>query len=146
MFKMTVMALMFMSVSGCVSLHPEHEMINQLKGKDVNEAKGFLFSTMGNPVYEPTPVPSIIADSIPGSGGGLYQWEALAYYEDVPEQTGSYQDVDSGRPVIVHTYAYKRVNHYCTVNLQVDTRNIIREAKAVGSGCTRMSKSWYFGS
>lgn len=70
MVKMAVAALIVMSVSGCVSLHPEREMINQLIGKDVNEAKGFLFSTMGNPVYEPTPVPSIIADSIPGSGGG----------------------------------------------------------------------------
>lgn len=145
MLKMTIAALIFASVSGCVSLNPEREMIKQLIGKDVNEARGFLFSTMGNPVYEPTPVPSIIADSIPVSVERLYQWEALAYYEDVPVQTGSYQDVDSGRPIIVYTYDYKRVNHYCTVNLKVDTRNIIKEAKAVGSGCTRMSKSWYFG-
>ncbi|GFM81341.1 hypothetical protein PSCICN_20330 [Pseudomonas cichorii] len=145
MLKMAVAALIVVSVSGCVGLNPEREMIKQLVGKDVNEAKGFLFSTMGDPVYEPTPVPSIIADSIPASVERLYQWETLVYYEDVPVQTGSYQDVNMGRPMIVYTYDYKRVNHYCTVNLKVDTRNIIKEAKAGGSGCTRLSKSWYFG-
>ncbi|MBX8529513.1 hypothetical protein K5D32_07580 [Pseudomonas cichorii] len=145
MFKMAVTLLFFVSLSGCSSFNPEREMINKLEGKDVAEAKGFLYSTMGDPVYEPTPIPSIIADTIPVDAERLHQWETLVYYEDVPEQTGSYMDVSMGRPVLVSAYDYKRVNHYCTVNLKTDRRGIIQSAKAVGSGCTRLSKSWSFG-
>ncbi|GFM60186.1 hypothetical protein JSY17_16420 [Pseudomonas capsici] len=145
MFKKAIALLLLVPISGCSYLNPEREMISKLKGKDIAEAKGFLYSSMGDPVYEPTPIPSIIADTIPADSERLYQWETLVYYEDVPEQTGSYMDVNMGRPILVHTYDYKRVNHYCTVSLKSDRRGIVQSAEAVGSGCTRLSKSWFFG-
>ncbi|MFN6509547.1 hypothetical protein [Xanthomonas translucens] len=134
-----IAAFSLILASGCSSFSHEGEIVARLKGKNIEEAKRLLYPTMGAPVYETSPPPSIIADSFPPLTEKLYIWERRLASFDRTSPTGSYVDTSQGRPINMETYQTQRIDYSCTVQIKTNGEGIIQDTQV--SKCSSLEKN-----